>query len=125
MARIFLAIVGGAYLLLAAWCAARPEQTAASVGYDLASGSGRSEYFTVYGGLQIGLGLLFLWPLIRPESTPTVLTACLIVHAAIVVFRSLSFALFADIRSTTFILAGVEWAILIASAVVAWLSTRS
>jgi hypothetical protein len=125
MARIFLAIVGGAYLLLAAWCAARPEQTAASVGYSLSSGSGRSEYFTVYGGLQIGLGLLFLWPLVREDSTPTVLTACLVVHAAIVVFRSLSFALFAGIQSTTFILAGVEWAILIATIIVRWLSLRS
>jgi len=125
MARIFLAIVGGAYLLLAAWCAARPEQTAASVGYSLSSGSGRSEYFTVYGGLQIGLGLLFLWPLLRPESTPTVLTACLLIHAAIVVFRSFSFALFAGIQSTTFILAGVEWAILIATIIVRRLSTRS
>jgi hypothetical protein len=124
MARIFLAIVGGAYLLLAAWCALKPEQTAASVGYELRAGSGRSEYFTVYGGLQAGLGLLFLWPLIRPDSTATMLLACLIVHAAIVVFRSLSFALFAELQSTTLILAGVEWAILLATAAVQWQSSR-
>jgi len=125
MARIFLAIVGGAYLLLAVWCAVKPEQTAASVGYELRAGSGRSEYFTVYGGLQAGLGLLFLWPLWRAESTPTILLACLVVHAGIVVFRSLSFALFAGIQSTTFILAGVEWAILLAAAGVQWLAPRS
>ena len=124
MARIFLAIVGAAYLLLAAWCALKPEQTSASVGYELRAGSGRSEYFTVYGGLQAGLGILFLWPLMRPESTPTVLLGCLVVHGAIVVFRSLSFALFAGIQSTTMILAGVEWAILIASIAVQWQSTR-
>jgi hypothetical protein len=48
MARIFLAIVGAAYILLAAWW------------------SGRSEFLTVYGGLELARGITFL----RPQYFP-------------------------------------------------------
>lgn len=113
--RIFLAVVGAAYVLLAAWCVVSPRSTAASVGFDLRPGSGQSEYLTVYGGLQLGLGLFFLWPLYRESSTESVLIGCLMVHAAIVLFRTISFLRYSGISTTTFTLAGVEWAILLST----------
>jgi len=67
MARIFLAIVGAAYLVLAGWCALMPDKTSRAVGFSLQTGSGQSEFLTVYGGLQLSLGLAFLWPLLRPS----------------------------------------------------------
>lgn len=120
--RIFLAVVGAAYVLLAAWCVVSPRSTAAAVGFELRPGSGQSEYLTVYGGLQLGLGLFFLWPLYRDSNTEAVLVGCLLVHAAIVVFRTISFLRYSGISSTTFILAGVEWAILLSTI---WLYVRS
>ena len=39
------------------WCALQPAKTADSIGFALRPGSGQSEYFTVYGGLQLALGL--------------------------------------------------------------------
>ena len=68
MTRTFLAIVGIAYLVLAVWCALKPGQTSNSVGLTLQPGSGQSEYLVVYGGLQLGLGLFFLWPLLQHET---------------------------------------------------------
>lgn len=80
--------------MLAVWCAASLAKTSRSVGFDLQPGSGQSEYFVIYGGLQLALGLVFLWPHIRPEAEPFALTTCLIVHAAIVLFRTASFFLY-------------------------------
>ncbi len=51
MERIFLAIVGAAYILLAGWCSLMPDKTSKAVGFTLQPGSGQSEFLTVYGGL--------------------------------------------------------------------------
>lgn len=111
--RTFLAVVGGAYLVLAAWCALRPAQTASSVGFTLQAGSGESEYLVIYGGLQTALGLAFLWPLVRKSALQSVLLLCLTVHACLVAFRTLGFTLYSGIQPTTYILAGIEWLILL------------
>jgi hypothetical protein len=116
MARVFLAVVGLAYWALAAWCSILPETTSASVGFDLRHGSGQSEYLTVYGGLEFGLGLIFLWPLWRPETTRFALSACFAIHASLVLFRSASFLLYAGIPSMTYGLAAGEWVLMLTSA---------
>lgn len=113
MARPFLAVVGAAYIFLAIWCAAQPDATARSVGFELTPGSGQSEYFVVYGGLELALGIAFIWPLRRKEDTVGALRLCCLIHSCLVVFRTVSFFQFADIGRTTYVLAAVEWLILI------------
>ena len=115
-ARIFLAIVGAAYLILGIWCAAAPTKTANSVGFDLQPGSGQSEYFTVYGGLEFAWGLIFLMPLLMTDMTRPFLIACVTIHASAVIFRAISLFLFSGMGTTTYVLAGVEWVIFLASA---------
>lgn len=119
MARVFLAVVGAAYVVLAIWCAARPDTTANAVGFELISGSGQSEYFVVYGGLELALGIAFLWPLRRAEDTVGALRLCCLIHSCLVVFRTVSFFQFSEISRTTYTLAAVEWAILLGSLFVA------
>ncbi|MFO0903101.1 MAG: hypothetical protein U0939_08890 [Pirellulales bacterium] len=111
MDRILLCLVGGAYLLLAAWCTAMPETTARSVGFELTKGAGQSEYLTVYGGLEFGLGLLLLEPVVRRRPTVSALQTCAVIHVCLVAFRTLGFLLYRDIAFTTYFLAGVEWLI--------------
>ena len=67
MARIFLAAVGVAYLVLSAWCSVAPETTSQTVGFDLHPGTGQSEYLVIYGGLEAALAVIFLLPLLRKE----------------------------------------------------------
>lgn len=109
--RIFLAVVGVAYLVLAVWCSLRLGQTSQSVGYSLTPGSGQSEFLVVYGGLELGLGIVFLLPLYDTERTAFALIACLIIHACLVLFRSTSLFLYSGIHTTTYVLAVVEWLI--------------
>ena len=115
MTRTFLAIVGVAYLALAVWCALKPGQTSNSVGLTLQRGSGQSEYLVVYGGLQLGLGLVFLWPLIQQDVTRPILVVCLLIHASLVLMRSISLVAFSGLQATKYALAVVEWAILLGS----------
>jgi hypothetical protein len=122
--RIFLAIVGVAYLFLAIWCSLRPSQTSQSVGFSLTPGSGQSEFFVVYGGMELGIGIIFLWPLYDPEKGPAVLLTCLVIHACLVLFRSISFFLYSGIQTTTYFLAAVEWLIFLGSLAVMLLRSR-
>jgi hypothetical protein len=119
MARTFLAVVGAAYIFLAIWCAAQPDATARSVGFELMPGSGQSEYFVVYGGLELALGIAFIWPLRRKEDTVGALRLCCLIHSCLVVFRTVSFFQFSDIGRTTYVLAAVEWLILIGTLFIA------
>jgi len=123
--RIFLAIIGAIYWGLAIWCAVSPRQTSESLGFDLRPGGGQSEFLAVYGGLQFGLGALFLWPLLNPEFTPHALLMCLVAHGAIVIFRSLGFALYSGIPTMTIGFAVSEWVVTIAAGWLWWNQTQS
>ncbi len=119
-ARQFLAIVGLAYLFLAGWCAIQPAQTSASVGFTLQKGSGESEFLTVYGGLEFALGMVFLFPLIRPSTLNPSLLLCVWIHGCLVLFRTAGFILFHDIPAMTYVFAALEWIIFLGSAGVWW-----
>ena len=120
MARIFLAIVGAAYVLLAAWCSLMPDKTSKAVGFTLQPGSGQSEFLTVYGGLELALGIAFLWPLYRPAEVAYPLFLCLLVHGCLVAFRTTGFVFYAGIPATTYFFAALEWLIFIGAAVLYW-----
>ncbi|MFO0978126.1 MAG: DUF4345 family protein [Planctomycetaceae bacterium] len=120
--RLFLAATGILYLYLALWCSFQPQATSSLVGFQLQGGSGQSEFLTVYGGLEFGLGLVLIWPIVRPQVTREILWCCFVIHASLVVFRTIGFVLYSDIRTTTWKLAAGEWVILIASAALLLLS---
>jgi len=113
--KIFLAIVGLAYLVLSIWCSVAPAQTSQAVGFNLTPGHGQSEFLTVYGGLELALALVFLWPLLNPAQAPTMLVFCLVLHGCLVLFRSAGFVLFDEVTTTTYSLAASEWVIFITS----------
>lgn len=117
MARIFLAIVGAAYILLAGWCSLMPDKTSKAVGFTLQPGSGQSEFLTVYGGLELALGIAFLWPLYRPAETAFPLFLCLLIHGCLVAFRTAGFVLYTGIPTATYGLAATEWIIFIGAAI--------
>ena len=122
MSRIFLAIVGAIYILLAFWCMAQPEKTAGSLGLSLKPGSGQSEYFTVYGGMQLALGLFFLAPLVRPETLPMALLISLVFHGCLVLCRTVSFALFGGVENPTWYFAASEWVLFLGTLAFWWRS---
>ena len=123
--RILLGMLGVVYILLAIWCAAMPEQTSEAVGFTLQPGAGQSEFITVYGGFELALGLIFLWPLCRPAALEGALQICLVMHACLVLFRTSSFLLFDGIPSTTRYFATGEWVIFLLALLAVVLASRS
>ena len=112
MQRIFLAIVGAVYLVFGIWCTIAPERTSNSVGFSLNPGAGESEFMTVYGGLELALAWFFLCPLSKRVDVTAPLRFCLILHAMIVIFRTLAFFRYSEFQNTTYVVAGLEWLIL-------------
>lgn len=116
LTKIFLTLIGLLYLGLAIWCAYDPKTTSSKIGFELVGGSGKSEFLTVYGGLELGLALILLMPLFRHDWEGFALTACFLVHLSLVVFRTSGFFMFSDIGRMTYQLAIGEWVILLLSA---------
>jgi hypothetical protein len=123
-ARIFLAAGGGLYAYLAWWCSVSPGETSQLVGFQLVGGSGRSEFLTVYGGLEAGMAAIFLMPLLRPALQYSALLNCTLIHLGLVAFRTAGFVLFTDIQTMTMKLAAGEWVILILSGLLLWKSPK-
>ena len=116
ISKALLAVVGIIYIGLGIWCAVAPAKTSKIVGFSLAPGTGQSEFLTVYGGLEVALGLLFLMPLFKSDAIAFSLSACLLIHACLVLFRTISFFVYTGFSSTTYTIATVEWIIFLAIA---------
>lgn len=75
------------YLGLAAWCALRPAETAKALGYGELSAAGRTEFLTIYAGLELGLAAIYAclawYSLLRPLG----LMFSVFLYGGIVVFR--------------------------------------
>lgn len=125
MMRFFLTLIGIIYVLFAIWCAVAPDATSQAVGFIVKPGSGQSEFLTVYGGLELALGIVFLWPLYQKEVTRFSLYVCMIVHGCLVLFRTIGFFVFTGFGSTTYSLAGGEWLIFLMSLTLCILTKRS
>jgi hypothetical protein len=120
VSRIFLAVVGLLYAGLAVYCAVAPNKAADTVVFDVKGGSGRSEFLTVYGGLEMGMAVFFLLGAWRPEYARAGVVACLAIHACLVLFRAASFAMFDGIGTDIYKLAVGEWVIFLAALAVWW-----
>jgi hypothetical protein len=115
MTSLYLWINALMYAVFAAWCALRLDETSRNLGYAALSNSGRSEYLTVYGGLQWGLALMFAWFAFKPELHRTGLLVAIVLYAPIVLHRAISLLRFAPVESLTRIVAGLEIAMLVAA----------
>lgn len=113
IAKTYLTIVSLLYFGLAMWCTFAPAETSEKIGFTLNGGSGKSEYMTVYGGLEFGLALVLIVFAWRPAMAGEGVLVCVLIHAALVLFRTVSVFWFSDIEPMTWKLAAGEWVILL------------
>jgi hypothetical protein len=124
IAKTYLTIVALLYFGLAIWCTVAPERTSQKIGFTLNGGSGKSEYMTVYGGLEFGLALVLIVFAWRPALAGEGLLVCVLIHAALVLFRTASLFCFSDIAPMTWNLAAGEWVILLLGLATMFLSNK-
>ncbi|MBB02874.1 MAG: hypothetical protein ACE37I_11845 [Rubinisphaera brasiliensis] len=91
VAKIFLTLTGLMYAGLALYCTIAPGKASDTVNLGMNGMGGKSEFTTVYGGLEMGMALVFLMPLLQAGYTKSSLLACLLIHGCLVAFRLFSF----------------------------------
>ena len=91
MGLVFLWINAAMYLVLGVLCAVRPQQIAEYVGFQLVPG-GTSEFMTVYGGLEFGLGLFFAYCAWNPEHLRLGIVFAILLYVPLALARLASLA---------------------------------
>lgn len=102
------ALLFGLFSLL---CTLRWPGTSSSLGYVDLNASGRSEYLTVYGGLQLGLGLFFALCALRPEAHRMGLWMGALLYIPIAGFRWFSVARHGPVGTPTLAVGMLETAL--------------
>ena len=113
-------IIGVLYVLLGFWCLLRPSIAAPGVGIAVDNARAMSEFITLYGGFEIGIGVAMIICSRNVQWYDGALVFCLIFSAILVLARVYSLFV-AGPTSTTMILAAIE---LIIALVFAWLFWR-
>lgn len=120
MTSIYLYLNAAIYLIFSVWCSVATSSTAHSLGFISLNASGRAEYLTVYGGLQLGLGILFGWAAWGGELRFGLIVA-LALYGPIVLWRIAGVSMNWPVANSTLYVAGLELAMLVA-AVLLWLT---
>jgi Domain of unknown function (DUF4345) len=105
------------YALFAVWVTISPWRTAAAVGFEKLSASGKSEYLVVYGGMELGIAAFFAWTAWNAPYRKAGMVFALCFYAGIVLYRMATVPKFWPIASTTLILAALELVLLLWAAV--------
>jgi len=88
-----LRAVSVVYLMSALWCALNVALSASFLGYEF-SGFGEAEFFTVYGGLQMGIALAMLLSSFKEDFITAALFFSFILSSVLAGFRLLSMAMY-------------------------------
>lgn len=124
MTALYLWLNAAIYAIFAILCTVRAAATSKSIGYLTTSSGGMAEYITVYGGLELGLGLMFAWLAYRPELHRTGIILSLALYAPIVTFRWISVARLSPVAGLT-IGTGILETTMLLLAVSLWLAQRN
>lgn len=120
IAKLYLTAGGLLYLGLAIYCMVVPQKASETVHLERIGAGGASEFLVIYGGLELALAAIFLLPWTGLLNDRQTLYVFLIVHALLVVMRTISFIAFGPLPSSTAKLALGEWVMLIGGLLVLW-----
>lgn len=109
MLQAYLYLNAALYVLFAVWCSVMPATTAAALGLDFKSGSGKSEYITVYGGMEFAIAMFFLLAAIKPEYRHAGLLFALLFYGSLVAWRIPTLVFIAGVQPTTYLFAATEF----------------
>ena len=81
-----LRLVGLLYLVSGTWCALIPVESAAFLGFSF-SNLGMVEFFSVYGGLQVGIGMAMVLSSLNESYLPGGLFFSVVLSCGLLMFR--------------------------------------
>lgn len=101
MIEFYLWLNAAIYFAFAIWCILQRNKTANSSGYLYLNNSGWSEYLVIYGGLQIGLGLFYIYLALNPIFYHLGLVFSMLIYIPIVFFRGVTIYKFRPVTRVT------------------------
>lgn len=111
------------YAVFALWCTVSAAATSRSIGYLQLNAGGESEYRVIYGGLQLGLAVIFFLLARRSELWEMGLIFSLALYLPIVAYRVATVVSFWPVPATTLAVGAME-VVLLAVAVLLWVLTH-
>ncbi len=108
MLRTYLYVNAALYVIFALWCTLMPEKTADALGLGFRSGSGKSEYITVYGGMEFGIAMFFLLAAMQPEMRQAGLLFALLFYGGLVAWRIPTLLMVPGVKQITYGFAATE-----------------
>jgi hypothetical protein len=108
----YLWVNSALYLLFAVWVTLSPWRTAANIGFEKLSASGKSEYLVVYGGMELGFAVFFAITAMSEQYRRIGLIFGLCLYAPIVLYRMITVPMFWPVASTTLVVAVLELGLL-------------
>ena len=113
MMALYLWVNAFLYALFAAWTTLSPLKTSSSMGFEVLSSSGRSEYLVVYGGIELGFAVFFAltaWQA-QWQRLGVIFAVCL--YAPIVLYRVITVWKFWPVKPLTLQVGSLEVALLV------------
>lgn len=120
MTAIYLWANALGYLALSIWCTVKAGAVAQALGYTALDDSGRIEFLTLYGGLQLGLALCFAWTAQAAQRHRTGLGLALLLYAPIALFRWVAIAWHWPVGSVSLGVGALEAALLVLALILWW-----
>tara|TARA_R110001592_G_scaffold288331_4_gene557377 strand:- start:39959 stop:40327 length:369 start_codon:yes stop_codon:yes gene_type:complete len=97
-------LFGFLYLSSGLWCVFKLELVAGFLGFEFSTDMGKSEFFSVYGGLQIGIGIAMLLSSFKTVYLEGGVYFSAIFSSVLALFRVFSFFVFGFIEGFIFML---------------------
>ena len=119
-----LVLVGLLYLCSGLWCAWQPELAAGFLGFALTGPMANSEFFSVYGGLQVGLAVAMLCCSRIPAYIEAGLFFSMMFSGTLFLFRLISLVFYGFEEGALLALLVLEAAIALALAIT-WRRARA
>lgn len=108
IARIFLGLQAVMFIPYGLYCLIKPESLATAAGVSATSVTGTIELQTMYGGLQIAVGMFCAMALLRRDLESAALHALLFLFAGLAVVRVSLALVYGDFSAYTLFAMGYE-----------------
>jgi len=81
------------------------------LGYQFVDNSGKVEYMTVYGGMQLGFSIFFIVTAYYPSLNNAGLIFSVAIYSCIVILRTISALYFGNIQKATYMVGALEYSL--------------
>lgn len=98
---ITLRVVGLLYFISGLWCALNAGLAGSYVGYDMSSDIAQAEFVTVYGGLQVGLGIAMILGSLKTSTISGTLLVAFVFSLTLAAARLISVTMYPSIIAET------------------------